>query len=448
VLPYEVLDGAVHYAAINTTSATAILDTTEGFRDIDLSVGIVTGGSAGVVTPDPGNGTGALLFDVRCDSQCTASAGNQLMIVAVTSTSGSVDQSIVPIGTVNGTPCTSGGICQGLPAGLATSGFSYPPFAAKYTAQSTVRIGIYPKDFCAAVSAYTRTKPDFCSGADVIVPNAGTPLKTLDIEFHVISMGTAATEVPEIGSSAQKKALTLRFYDVDGGAVSNCPATPGPDFYFPSDHSILLEAGTFFTVTPASSVPPKRRILVFGNDGAPPDTTVPFAGNSLFQKIRTTGTQQVQGFTNSEPGDLHPYQLSFATINAAGLVSTNVCGTVTGIMATSVSGFLKAGNCFIATAAYRSPHDAAVERLRRFRDRVLSRSAAGRAFVAWYYDWSPGAAEWLMERPVLRVPVLWALLPIQAVAWLLLQPGLAMALALAGAAALLWARARPRRGTA
>jgi hypothetical protein len=58
--------------------------------------------------------------------------------------------------------------------------------------------------------------------------------------------------------------------------------------------------------------------------------------------------------------------------------------------------------CFIATAAYGDPSHPDVEVLRRFRDRYLMKSRAGRAFVKLYYKYSPPFAEFVAKRPVLR----------------------------------------------
>jgi hypothetical protein len=82
----------------------------------------------------------------------------------------------------------------------------------------------------------------------------------------------------------------------------------------------------------------------------------------------------------------------------------------------SVATDTAAGGCFIATAAFGSPMARQVRWLRAFRDRVLLSGRAGRAFVNWYYEWSPRAAAWLkvhsitrkLTRAILWIPVAFA----------------------------------------
>jgi hypothetical protein len=59
------------------------------------------------------------------------------------------------------------------------------------------------------------------------------------------------------------------------------------------------------------------------------------------------------------------------------------------------------GACFVATVAFG---DGAPEldTLRAFRDRVLSRSALGRAFIGWYYREGPALARFVARRPLLK----------------------------------------------
>lgn len=70
------------------------------------------------------------------------------------------------------------------------------------------------------------------------------------------------------------------------------------------------------------------------------------------------------------------------------------------------------GGCFIATAAFGSYLDPHVQTLREFRDDILLQSAWGRSFVAYYYTWSPSAASYIAQRPLLKVMIRLALRPV------------------------------------
>lgn len=63
------------------------------------------------------------------------------------------------------------------------------------------------------------------------------------------------------------------------------------------------------------------------------------------------------------------------------------------------------GDCFVATAACGSRDDAAVIELRRFRDEQLSRTTAGRRFIAWYYRRGPALAAVIRGHDVRRAVV-------------------------------------------
>jgi len=59
-------------------------------------------------------------------------------------------------------------------------------------------------------------------------------------------------------------------------------------------------------------------------------------------------------------------------------------------------------NCFIATAAYGSPLHPYVKALREFRDEHLSSNSYGRAFVGFYYKYSPAIAEVIKDSEFLK----------------------------------------------
>lgn len=86
--------------------------------------------------------------------------------------------------------------------------------------------------------------------------------------------------------------------------------------------------------------------------------------------------------------------------------------------------------CFIATAAYGSYLDPHVQTLRTFRDEVLMPSALGKAFVDFYYVWSPDAARFIARRPLLKGATRLALTPL---VFTLEYPRLSGGILLAGA---------------
>jgi len=101
------------------------------------------------------------------------------------------------------------------------------------------------------------------------------------------------------------------------------------------------------------------------------------------------------------------------------LAATGTTVTLTGADAdTSAS-----GGCFIATAAFGSPSERHVRVLRRFRDAFLLPCPPGRAFVHFYYRFSPPLAEWIAHHDRLRAAVRWLLLPAAAASALALEIG-------------------------
>jgi uncharacterized delta-60 repeat protein len=68
--------------------------------------------------------------------------------------------------------------------------------------------------------------------------------------------------------------------------------------------------------------------------------------------------------------------------------------------------------CFIATAAYGSPHHPYVRILRDFRDKFLMSKKFGRTLVKTYYKYSPFLANFIAEHKALKVAVRVSLFPL------------------------------------
>jgi len=77
-------------------------------------------------------------------------------------------------------------------------------------------------------------------------------------------------------------------------------------------------------------------------------------------------------------------------------------------------------SCFVATVAYGNGDYPSVKVLRQFRDLVLMKFSAGRAFVAWYYRVGPGLADSFKSSDISKMFVRIALLPFVGTAFLIL----------------------------
>jgi len=79
--------------------------------------------------------------------------------------------------------------------------------------------------------------------------------------------------------------------------------------------------------------------------------------------------------------------------------------------------------CFIATAAYGSLMEPHVKLLQAFRDRVLLKYRTGKAFVRFYYTYSPPLADFIATHDTLRAVVRWSLMPLVGFSWVAVRFG-------------------------
>ncbi|UCF31502.1 MAG: VCBS repeat-containing protein [bacterium] len=90
---------------------------------------------------------------------------------------------------------------------------------------------------------------------------------------------------------------------------------------------------------------------------------------------------------------------------------------------TSSTGGGSVGGCFIATAVFGGEDGPGVRTLRLFRDRFLLGSPFGGVLVRFYYRHSPPVADWLHGHGWAKNVLMMLLLPVIAVAWMILVAG-------------------------
>jgi hypothetical protein len=426
VSPYEIANGSVHYFGNTTLSPSPIMDTNYVNYDFTMTQSNTTEIAAGYPN--------LIYFDVISDKDFSLSTGERLVVmVAETSNNNTV---FAPIAHAGGTACVDQDNCQD-PITLGAVTYLR---AARYNERTTLRIGVYLQDLCTVVSnGAGGVAISGCTGSTLNTPSATAPVQIyLKFFVRVASDSSGGTDTNQESSSQ----VVVNLYNQI--PTYTCSSSALDNAYFPGDTEILLNTGALVAGSTGSA--PVGTLIVVGNDGSAPVITSSFTtGNSLVSRSAlNAGTQRITGFTNTTTGADHAYNLALTVRDAAGVVAhfdqttpaapaTATCA-LSNVQTSAIQGFLARSNCFIATAAFRSADAAPVALLREFRDEVLLRTRLGRAFVDWYYDWSPNAARWLVDNPAFRFPVLLALAPLQVLAWLALHPLLLAGLVLASGA--------------
>lgn len=229
-----------------------------------------------------------------------------------------------------------------------------------------------------------------------------------------------------------------------------------PGSYYPGDGQITVNGANFTEPTgPANTAPDSLYQIALvaqlnGSESTPIGTIANAAsiasnptGGTINTRILAGSTQFVGGFNNSTQSNQQPYAVGYVGVDQYGFLFDNPvtynattaptgCSYPNPLEVAQILGFLNASKCFIASAVFRK--DASpVALLRRFRGEFLETFRFGRSFVHWYYAWSPRAADWLVVHPTLRFPILLVLIPLEILAWLILNPPVLTLLVMIGA---------------
>jgi hypothetical protein len=336
-----------------------------------------------------------------------------------------------PIASAGGVPCNSS-ICQDFRQDAITTRVfpSGAYYAAKYTAGSTVSIGIYPSDVCS--DYYIRNNAPAssacsASGVGLASPSLGTPtIMPVNFSLYLAPDQTS----PPTGASIDSLGSVGLTLQVDTPTF-NCPSQAAlNNAYNPGDGQMSLDTSQFTLTTPPAAAP-AYYLTVVGQlvpqaapTAAPTPPVVdstftnPGVNNFVASQIPYGSNQNVGPLLNSTSTASNNYYFSFILQDAAGIFAPPASSCQLGpVQVAAIQGYLGKSNCFIATAAFGSVDRIPVVLLREFRDRLLLPSYYGAQFVKWYYRWSPNAAEWIASHPLLRLPVLLKLAPVEGFAW-------------------------------
>lgn len=228
-----------------------------------------------------------------------------------------------------------------------------------------------------------------------------------------------------------------------------------------------IESGMYYEINPTSSLSQGEFQIYCTSQGlvreafqqqpvvlVPGNLTVTFSkvfdtsGNQVFNVVRfQVSARNSRGqviYTITSHAKLHNM------IAGRGTTGTNNSGSVLRFSTTTPAAPVPVSmpgtfRCFIATAAYGSPMERPVETLRYFRDSVLMKNTAGKAFVAAYYQLSPPLAQKIASSKLLREATRVMLFPVVAAALIIMNWKSALALlilALAGWKLFVWIKYR------
>ncbi len=369
-------------------------------------------------------------FDVSTNQNITLTTGQHIVVTLSTSSTAGSEIPLIGAGTVssnvappdcgiNGTPS-----CQGTRNTLSN-------LSATYQKDSVLRVSFSVSALCAAASTgagtLCGTAPNY-QDMTTGVTGGVTLTQPIIVTFSAVSDNNVTGAVS--GNNTDSATFTLGITNI--APTISCPTTTFPEgYYFPGDSEVYITPGNYSTgvgtgsngATSYTGVDIKYLTFLGSQGSVNPFSTDSVPSNEIVAYLESAGgTQAVTGFTNSTNGSDHGYDVSIYAQNNVGIVSATGCAVSPNKMyAQKISGVLSESKCFIATAAYHDGRAAPVMMLRRFRDRILAKTAMGRKFIETYYRYSPALAEWAWDKPFIRSLALRALAPVEFIAWTALK---------------------------
>lgn len=390
----------IYYGGSNLAapSSSGFYNSTEGYRFINT----LSNDAA-----DPGN---LIWLDVSTNKKLTVNSGQHIVVTLSTggSSTGIVLKGAGVVTTNIAPPTCNAPACQG------TAGF----FSASYNPGSVLRISFSITDLCSGATG------SLCNLSGVTnYQNFGTAGATLtqpiNVIFSVVDNYSVTGAVS--GENTDSGSFILGVTNIP--PTVTCPALN--DAYFPGDRQIYVNPSQFASSVGVgdnsmSGIDLKYLVFLAGINTQSPFTANAVPSNEIVAYVDVTkGAQAIDGFTNTTDNSNNSYTGRIYAQNSVGIVSPlhPSCEYLTSIRSQAIQGVLTESKCFIATAAYQDGRAAPVMMLRRFRDRILAKSALGRKFIEKYYRYSPALAAWAWDKPWVRSLALRALAPIELLAW-------------------------------
>jgi len=435
-----------------------VIDTLNGFNFVDLAADSIPTNGYG------GGNPGVVYFNVI--SSNTSFPNPAAIGVYTGGTQAGTATQLLPISSYQQNMCGNGdnGNCLAgfIRGGLSGNNYFY---GVNYLAGQTVTIGIDVQAACRSFRAGGADVPPICNSQMIngtATVTATTPFLINFAIFNaqdIINLGNGLATTPVPATQDTPVQASLIFNTLSGAPITPAPSpvpspTPTPTAICnlgdgvatPEDSGIQIDS-TRFSVAGEPGVTGPGAIIAVANlslDNNLADSTVNDQAAMNGQGINyTNGNSVPTGYfvpgnlfvfgglqdSSPPPGQTFNYRIGFLVRDYSGFVFDDHSGGDTGTCTfpdfyntSQIQGFLNANKCFIATAAFRMGNDGPIRLLREFRDQFLEKFGLGQSFVHWYYGWSPDAADWLIDHPVFRFPVLLALIPLQLIAWMILHP--------------------------